>query len=225
MRIRSTDVICGMPVLELRRLLRCLARRDVFSIERVRRVHSVTRRAAEGVIRDLLAAGYIEPLEDSVGSAPLWQLTPQGGAFTIASAAAPIRRATAHRLVRDLLDRIDAVNADADLLFRVTEAVVFGSYLRDQPTIDDVEVGIRLRSRLPPGRERREREDSRVALARENGRRFRYVEEEFAWPVKEVWLRLKGRSRTLSVYNLDDDEILERDNLETRVIYANGRHA
>ena len=225
MHTRSTDVICSMPALELRRLLSYLGRRDTFSIERVLRVHPMTLRAANKLIGDLRTSRYIEPSERATRRVPLWRLTISGRALSLASAARPIKRATADRLVREFLDRIDALNADKGLKYRVTEAVVFGSYLGTGETIGDVDVGIRLKSRVAPGESMGAKRKERVAIAEKDGRVFRSWPGKLYWPDREVWLRLKARSRGISLHDMDEDGIFDRRSLQTRIIYADGRRA
>lgn len=52
---------------------------------------------------------------------------------------------------------------------------------------------------------------------------FRSWFDELTWSYKEIWLRLKSRSRGLSLHNLDKDGIFELDALELRVVYRGGR--
>lgn len=225
MRIRSTDTLLGFPILELRRLMRRLGARDVLDVETVRRILSISRPAAKRLVTALDRAGYVETAESPVPGSPCWRLTAQGGALAMASAASPIRRATADRALAALLDRIDAVNADKGLRYRVAEAVVFGSYLGDEPTLGDVDVGIRLESRLPPDADIRAHRKGRVALAKKSGRVFRSWFDMVLWPEREVWLRLKARSRALSIHDMAQDAIFDREDLEFQVIYANGRRS
>lgn len=223
MRIHATDTLFGLPALELRHLLRRVDSWDGFDLEHVREVHPMSRKAAHQLIASLHDAGYIERTESRRPKEVLWHLTIQGRAFSIAKASKPIKRATADRLVRELLDRIDAVNADEGLESRVVESVVFGSYLGSEPLLNDVDVGIRLESRLPPDADPVAHRKARVALAEANGRIFRWWGEELLWPDKEIWLRLKSRSRGLSLHDMRNDHIFERPEVERRAIYANGR--
>lgn len=223
MRIRSTEILFGLPALELRRLLRRVDSWDGFDVATVSEVFPMSRNAAKRLLAELSTARYIEPAVSRDSGGPTWQLSIQGRALSIASAARPIRRATADRLLRELLDRVDAVNADAALVYCVTEVAVFGSYLGSDDTLSDVDVGVRVESRLPPDVDRVAHGEARVRLAQKNGRVFRSWFEELLWPYKEVWLRLKSRSRGLSLHNLDKDGIFELGDVELRVIFRDGR--
>lgn len=223
MRIRSTDILLGLPALELRRLLRRVDAWDSFDVETVREVASMSRNAAERLLADLGTAGYVEPAKAHDSGAPAWQLSIRGRALSMASAALPIRRATAGRLLREFLDRVDAVNADADLGYRVSEVVVFGSYLGNDSTLGDVDVGVRLESRLSAEADRVAHSEARVKLAKQNDRVFRSWFEELTWSYKEVWLRLRSRSRALSLHDLDKDGIFQLGDCELHVVYRDGR--
>jgi predicted nucleotidyltransferase len=223
MRIRPTDILFGLPALELRRLLQRVDAWDSFDMETVREVAPMSRNAAKRLLADLGVAGYVEYAVARDSRGPAWQLSIRGRALSMASAARPIRRATADRLLYEFLDRVDAVNADACLGYRVTEVVVFGSYLGSDSTLGDVDVGVRLESRLSPNVDPVAHGAARVDLAKKCGRVFRSWFDELTWSYKEVWLRLKWRSRGLSRHDLDKDGIFELGDLELRVLYRDGR--
>ncbi len=65
-------------------------------------------------------------------------------AFRAATAAKPIRRTTADRLLSDLLERIEKLNGDDRFLGRVRKAVVFGSYIGDADHIGDIDVAVEI---------------------------------------------------------------------------------
>ena len=56
MRIRSTDILFGLPALELRRLLQRVDAWDGFDVETVREVAPMSRNAAKLLLADLSAA-------------------------------------------------------------------------------------------------------------------------------------------------------------------------
>jgi len=66
---------------------------------------------------------------------------------------------------------------------------------------------------------------ARVDLAKQNGRVFRSWFDELTWSYKEVWLRLKSRSRGLSLHDLEKDGIFQLDALELRVVHRDGHRA
>ena len=55
-----------------------------------------------------------------------------------------IHRATADRLIKELLARVNLVNDSVDYLHRVSEVWVFGSYLSKRTRLGDVDLWIKL---------------------------------------------------------------------------------
>src|SRR6202040_1074203 len=76
-----------------------------------------------------------------------WELTSSGIQLRAANATKPLHRVTADRLLSDLLERIELVNADDHYLARVTKAVVFGSYLSTSSRLGDIDVAVQLTRR------------------------------------------------------------------------------
>jgi predicted nucleotidyltransferase len=65
----------------------------------------------------------------------------KGSALAMATAAPPLRRETAERLITQLVERARAVNKDDRWAYRVGRLVVFGSYVRGAERPNDVDVG------------------------------------------------------------------------------------
>jgi hypothetical protein len=63
-----------------------------------------------------------------------WEATAKGHALAMATAASPLRRATAEKLVAEVVDRARMVNRDRDLAYRVHLLVVFGSFVSGDGT-------------------------------------------------------------------------------------------
>lgn len=82
--------------------------------------------------------------ERGPGDHHTFQLTIKGNALANASFARPIRRTTTDQLVGELLDRVRHVNDASDLAFRVRRLRVFGSYLRGDDALGDVDIAIDL---------------------------------------------------------------------------------
>ena len=53
-------------------------------------------------------------------------------------------RATAARAVDALMERVRQINADENLAYVVERVILFGSYLGDAPTVNDVDVAVQL---------------------------------------------------------------------------------
>jgi len=173
-----------------------------------------SRQAAE-FINDLVALELIEPTEP-FGSKAAFQVATRGHAFTNATAAKPISRGTAERVLREFVDRVNAVNASKEYAFVVTSAVLFGSMLSCVDRLGDVDVAIDLRPRISDSARFRKQCDRRRHLAEEQGRAFPSVFEWATWPQKEVVLRLKARCRSLSLHEFD--QVIGMENLCYRIL-------
>ena len=93
-----------------------------------------------------------------------------GSTFSLASAALPLRHATAERRLAEFLDRVRAVNANDGFFYRVHKVILFGSYLTDRKRINDIDVAVELVVRggippfLEPGRRTRSRRLTQTAV-------------------------------------------------------------
>jgi hypothetical protein len=84
-----------------------------------------SRQAAE-FINEMVALELIEstmPFENKSA----FQVATRGHAFANATAAKPIHRGTAERVLKEFMDRVNAVNASKEYAFKVKSAVLFGS--------------------------------------------------------------------------------------------------
>jgi hypothetical protein len=218
MRIVSGQQICGVDALSLRHAFRQLRSFDSFSAELIAEKLDCSSAHARAVTRALATDGYIT-LEMPSGTNPSWRLTSKARTLALASAANPLTRPTADRLVQGFLARAMAVNANAELSFVVSDAVLFGSYLTTAQRINDIDIGFRLAGRMA-GSDPREDVERRVSAARTGGRTFRSWFDELCWPRTEVLLSLKSRSRGISLHDMDDDAIFT-DSLRVRTIMKN----
>ena len=136
----------------------------------------------------------------------------KGNALAMATAAPPLRRATASRLLADLIKRTREINADDTWAYRVRRIVVFGSYVRGSERPNDVDIACELCPRWKSNRQRAEEQVRR----RSRGMPFRNVLQWATWPRLEVYRYLRARSRGLSIHELEDGILQDADH---RVIY------
>ena len=158
------------------------------------------RSRAQALVGALARAEYLVK-----GDGPfrgLFQRSALGNRFAQASAR-PITRATANRVLRELIARATSLNADASYGFRVDALIVFGSYLdptRDQ--LGDVDVAYVMSSRHPPGSKESKEADRRAhERARDACRRLASIFEQVYWPEHEFLLALKSRTAGLSLHD------------------------
>lgn len=206
MRLDPRSTIAGFPALEIRRLLRAL-HGDPWPIARIAEVLHCSTRSARTVATQLASLDYLE-VAVGKGRVPHYRLTIAGAALGLASAALPLRRRSAERILREFLARVEVVNASRYYLYRVSRVGVFGSYLSSADRLNDIDIALTLRPVEAEHATQWQLEKVRIAEARANGRRFPNISSEYFWATAEVLLFLKSRSRALSLHV--DDPILER---------------
>lgn len=193
MRIRSDERIAGYPAVQVRQLMRETVGRSI-SHRYVREILSCSNSRAARVLNELEKAGFIESMRG------YWEATTKGSALAMATAAPPLTRETADRLVAELVQRARYLNADDRWAYRVRVLIVFGSYTRGADRPNDVDVACELRPRWSGEKQLRmeqERRDNR-------GGRFRNICQWATWPKLEVIRYLRARARGLSIHELDD---------------------
>jgi len=201
MQINAGDRIGGLPILEVRDLLRRFPL-GFHSMTLERAGYSGYR--AKKLILALLIVGYLEASADGH-----LRLTPAGKTFCRGSAAKRVRWETADTALKEFVERVQRANRNQGFLMTITAAVVFGSYLRGGERIGDLDLAIELEPKKKP-------KDS-IALHRmyadhfeKSGRAYRYVGCEYDWAQREVLLFLKNRKRTLSLHTMSDFVALEK---------------
>jgi hypothetical protein len=89
-------------------------------------------RDASAFLRELASLGLIESVDHIPRrEAEAYEIINRGLAFANASAARPITRKTAESVLAQFIERLHAVNANAEYVYRVESAVLFGSMLTD----------------------------------------------------------------------------------------------
>jgi hypothetical protein len=203
-QIQTNDEIEGVPLLKIRALFRQAGLDGVVSADFVRRQLNFSRLKTDRLITALRRMGFLEPIQARrrVNTATdEWQLSKNGVRLRGATAAKPLRRETANRLLSDLLERITALNRDPHFLGRVQKAVVFGSYLGETERIGDLDVAVELVRREPDFDKHTAANSRRVAEEFARGRRFSNIVDQAFWWQREAMLFLRRRSRGLSLHD------------------------
>jgi hypothetical protein len=91
----------------------------------------------------MVALELIEPTTP-FNQEPAFEVSDRGLSFANATAAKPIYRETAERVLKEFIDRVDAVNISKEYAFRVRSIVLFGSILSSADRLGDVDVAIDL---------------------------------------------------------------------------------
>jgi hypothetical protein len=193
MRITADQKIAGYPAVQIRQLMRETVGHSI-TLRYVRKVLQCSDSAASGVLNLLQKDGFIDSLRGNLGTST------KGSALAMATAAPPLRRETAARLIAGLVERARALNADDSWAYRVGMVVIFGSYVRGVDRPSDLDVACELRPRWL----------SDTQQAHEQVRReirvepFRNTSEWATWPKLEVFRFLRARARGLSIHELED---------------------
>ncbi|HXB69172.1 MAG TPA: nucleotidyltransferase domain-containing protein [Candidatus Acidoferrales bacterium] len=193
MRVTSDQRIAGYPVVRIRQLMRETAGGSI-TLRRVRLVLRCSDSGAASVLNRLEKDGFIESVRGRL------EQSMKGRALAMATAAPPLRRATAARLMAAVIERARALNADNSWAYRVRTVVVFGSYVRGVDRPSDVDVACELRPRWMSDRQQAQEQVRREA----RGAPFRNISEWAAWPKLEVFRFLRARARGLSMHELED---------------------
>ena len=214
MRVSKSDTICGLAAPTARQLMR--AYYDDRPVEVACDVLGVNQDAAQDQMRAFEAAGYVERSGLAHARGDWWATTVKGNALANASFGKPISRATATRLLGQVIDRARAYNADPSRLLTVTEIVAFGSYL--DPAVDplgDLDLAVSTVRRDTDGQRY---VDKVLEYARASGRSFSAFHDRLFWPARELRMILKNRSSALSITDEDVRKLTDR----FEVVYAVG---
>jgi hypothetical protein len=201
MRITKEDVVAGYSAMRVRGFLRRFIGR-FFMRSAVERFMQLQPEHAERFIDDMASLELIERTTPFNHEAA-FQVAARGLAFANATAAKPIRRETAERVLKEFIDRVDAVNISKEYAFRVRSVVLFGSILSSVDRLGDVDVAVDLQPTISEPRKFKQLCDRRRSLAQEEGRAFSTTASWVMWPRNEVLLQLKARSRSLSLHGFD----------------------
>jgi predicted nucleotidyltransferase len=214
MRVSKNDSICGLTAPTARQLMR--AYYDERPIEVACDLLGMGQDAVRDQMRAFETAGYIERTKLARADDDWWVTTVKGNALANASFGKPISRATAARLLAEVVERARSYNADPARLLTITEMVVFGSYL--DPAIDplgDLDLAVSTVRRDTAG----ERYVDRVLeYARASGRSFSAFHDRLFWPARELRMILRNRSPAISITNEDIRKLTDR----FEVVYAVG---
>jgi len=219
MRIDPKDQIAGVGILKVRDFLRQTSDIDRWGVPLAADRLSISPEVANELVGELVQRGYVEPAV-SQGKWQSYSNSVKGNALGLASAAKPITRKTADRVLSEFLDRVCQVNSDRSFLKMVRKVLVFGSYLSDASRINDIDLAVELvwKEDHPSvrGKERADVAFEHSCAAQDKGRHFGTLIDRMEWPENEVKLFLKSRSRALSIHPIEDGIL---DQTDTKVLF------
>jgi predicted nucleotidyltransferase len=212
MRIDSKEQIADVEILKVRDLLRRVNNTDEWEADFVVNRLKISPKKANRLIIELNRRGYIEPIR-IYRQKQFYRKTLKGSTLGLASAAKPVTRKTANRIIAEFMDRVRQVNSDQSFLVKVKKVLVFGSYLTDAIRINDIDVAVELTWKenhpLVLNKDKAQLALNLSNIAEKKGKKFSSFIDRLEWPEHEVRLFLKSRSRTLSIHTIHD-EILNR---------------
>lgn len=202
MYIDPKSKIAGISALTIRNFLR-KTKNSTWQKEYLQNNLRVSPHRAQKITSELLELGYIEP-DDRTWYKHYFRLTSKGIRFALATAAKPIRRSSAERVLEELIGRVRNVNQSKLYLYKVTKVGVFGSYLSNQNLMNDVDIALTLEPKISNHKRFQSLIWNKVAQAKKDGRKFANFTDELSWPQIEVMRYLKSRSRIISLQLIDD---------------------
>ena len=195
MRIDPKGTIAHHPALMVRDCLRKLKVYMAWDLRVLEKAASVEPGRGRALAKALGAEGLIKRVRRDT-----WTITEAGQRLSSATAAKPVSRVTAERVLCAFLERVDRVNRNAYFLGRVNRVVLFGSMLRPEVAVlSDLDLAVEIVPKNGNWDQLQQENQDRVEELLDRGRTFRNILEIYAHWHFEVFRFLKGRSRVVSL--------------------------
>jgi hypothetical protein len=215
MRLDPKEKLYGQHVLKIREVVRHAMQEKFFErtnaliITEISKILLQSIAVSKQVMEQLIKDEYLTLNKATSANVLHYELvaTEKGRRFGIATANPAITRLKANELLSDLIERAKAINEKEDLVYIVERIKVFGSYLSGKELLGDLDVAVKLTRRYH-GADFTNKNEERIMIASQNGRRFANFIDQISWPHTEVMLLLKTKKKGLSLHNEDEDEIL-----------------
>ncbi len=132
MHITKDQVIAGQPALKVRSFVRTYRILSFYTSE-LEKVLNLSPAEAEDLAREMVNLGFFtQTTYCPINNRPVYQVGDQGHMLANASAAKPITRKTADRVLQEFMERVRIVNASTLYAYKVETTVLFGSMLSDK---------------------------------------------------------------------------------------------
>src|SRR5580704_4597984 len=142
LRLDKNATIAGQPIKRVRELLRRMGSAH-WSHREIADFFHIDDLKAHALIDEMAVRGFLQESERRPGnSSRFYECGPQGSRLASARLLKPITRQKADVIIARLLERVEMVNARPELLERVCEARVFGSYLEERDDFGDIDVAV-----------------------------------------------------------------------------------
>jgi hypothetical protein len=206
MRVERDAVIAGQPAKRVRDFFRDLMRypRDSFHL-------SCVKEFFDADIREGLLAADLIALDRENG----FTITPKACRLAGVRFVAPISRAKAKRLVAELLQRVERINADPQMTVRVTRIDAFGSYITKAPDLGDIDLFVTWERKDPPAGLKWT--DWNIQIAEQSGRRSLSYVNMLYFGDHAARRHLRGGSPYISLHDISERQDLK--GVRTRRLY------
>lgn len=226
LHITREQIIAGVPALDARKLMQRAGdyQFEGGKAEFVCQILGVDEDSGKRIQGELLATGYIRKAEHQISYSDgvLYELTDLGHELAKARAGKRVARATAEKALLEAVLRAREVNeGKRPFVYRIATLIVYGSYVRGETKLGDVDVALELTPLYENAAQRRA-DGERISRAYQDGRRFSNIVQKFYWPREEVQRFIKGRSPVLSIHDIHDFLGMTKDaNFAYKVIIGN----
>lgn len=215
MKINSKDKILDVPILTIRGFLRKASglAGESWPESFAYRYFKFGPERNKEILDELARQGFIEKAGNLEGE-QYWQNTIQGNSLANATAAKSVTRETADRVFNEFMERVQKVNEDPYYLVKVTKLIVFGSYIQNTPTVNDIDIAIELVIKEDDPKRFQEKLEQR---RKESKRVFYSMMDRLTWAHTEAMLFLRSKSRVISLHPFEVEEELLKT-IDVRVI-------
>lgn len=202
------DMVAGFPVKRIRDLLRKFEVNAWYSEERIAYHFKDTLKAAKQLTKELLARQWLKKHNGG------YAITPLGRRAAAARIGTPLTREKADKLLNDVLARVKEWNGLEGVQLKITEVIVFGSYLGAATQLGDLDLAVKYERTANYSMEREDFEQ----FAQTNGMRISNVFLEMIrfWE-SNLFKFIKNRQPAVSFCYW---EILETLNCPTKVVLS-----
>jgi hypothetical protein len=208
MRVERSSTIAGQPIKKVRDFFhrRC-------NIEGECNPGAITEWFGADISEALIGEGLIERAINYAGR-EYFKMTAAATQLANARLLPRIDRAKAERIVDEFIERIEAINADPNVVSRVTAVDAFGSYITDAPDLGDIDLFVTWETKDPP--DGPDLIQWHLAVADRSGRSLSTYSERLNFAEREARRRARGGNPYLSLHRKDEQGRLQT---ETRRIW------
>ena len=215
MRIKPTDKISDFPIFTVRKFLRKTSG-FLIDIDFIKYFLKTDDNQKVKSFLDVILENNLIKFEKISRGKEYYIITDNGNTLANATARKPILRSTAEKLINDFIRRSMEVRNNDYFLFKVKQATVFGSYLSNADRIGDIDIAVEIIPKENNSDKHRILVEKRIEDVQIKGRRFKTHLEAIFWPQIEVEQFLRGRSSSISLEYVDQDEL---EKLNHKIIY------